>query len=647
MNNKIITKIICMFIILTIVAPSYISISESRSKINHFFNEELIPQQDLVVSSLNCYGFIVPIPSKNDITTNPQIQYETLNLINDLIRNNISVYCNLQPIELSVLNSFYNSNYQQRLFEKGSFIIPFANNCQKDMLLSIILLRYSLFNINQSNQVQFQYITEPIPLVELMQLHEPRIAYYFDEGITIECLDWYLSPMIQAGFLQCEMVSDEDIINNLTNNRYNVLVVPGGRLMEGFRKDLNLFQKINRQEMIKSFISNGGGYVGSCYGAFISSSGMRYTPFLVAQYYTKKLPSFGFLSLSDALLGLGVPSDINISIKDSDNPVLFGLNGTIPGSKLRGGPVYTWVGKHTEELASIESIDTSWFRFIDSLDNKIIKNLFHRWINFTIGKTIWISSDYDQGKIVTFGDHPEQGNILLKRAVHNSVLYVSSENSYLSIDQFFHSYSWMKSIIDKYDQYFIDVNDITELNNLYNSTIVLRDELDEISLGYESILSQFNNLSDSHLIDTNFYYTLRGGSSWEFDHFIPQLKQYLYDENESEDAADNIRMIDALLQQSSLDDLVNSQIDMFKQYMNDEISLLLGYFQSYISTQQQLYSQLVHYKNTTQQDEFIDLLLTSLNIQANMIVKNLPLLIFKSRMLARDIYYLSAVNKVL
>ena len=40
------------------------------------------------------------------------------------------------------------------------------------------------------------------------------------------------------------------------------------------------------------------------------------------------------------------------------------------------------------------------------------------WINFTIGKTIWTTSTYGQGKIVAFGDHPEKGDFpptLIKR----------------------------------------------------------------------------------------------------------------------------------------------------------------------------------------------------------------------------------------
>ena len=647
MNNKILAKIICFLLILTIVAPSYLSISESGSTIRLLNHNKLDTNEGLVLSSLNCYGFILPLPSKDKISEDPQIQYATLNLVNDLIRNNISVYCNLQPLELDVLDSLSDSTNYNKIYEKGSFIILFTDIESIDVLISIIVFKYSLFNQNETNPVQFQYIAEPIPSVELMQLHQPKIAYYFDEGITIECLDWYLSSMSQAGFLQCEMVSDEDILNNLTNSRYNVLIVPGGRLMEGFKKDLNFFQKIARQTAIKNFVSNGGGYIGSCYGAFISSSGMRYTPFLLAQYYTKKLPSFGFLSLSDALLGLGVPSNINISIKEFDSPVLFGLNGTISGSRLRGGPVYTWVGKHSEELASIESIDTTWLRFIDSLDNKILKYFFNFWVDFTVGKTIWISSNYEKGKIVTFGDHPEQGNILLKRAVHNSVFYVSAETKYVVDNYRSHSYEWIKSIIDAFNQYFIEANDIRELNDLYNATVNLYNELDEISIVYESILEQFTNLSNAHLIDSNFYYTLRGGSFWEFDHSIPQSKKYLYDDNESEDTTDNIMMIDTLIQLQIQDDLINKKIESFKCNMNQEISLLSSYFEEYINTQQTLNTELSHYKNTTEQDEIIQSLLTSLDTQANMIEKKLPLLNFHSCMLARDIYYLFAVNEVL
>lgn len=646
MDKKSLSKIICFLIILTIIAPSYLSKSESKSSINYSFIDENHENQEKMFSDLKYYGFVVSPPLKNKLLENPQKQYETLNLVNDLTRNKINVYYNLEPLNLEVIDSFYDSKSHTNLYEKGSILIPFSGNQFRDITSTIIVLTYSSYNHNNSNPVHFQYITEPIPDIELMNLESSRISYYFDEGITIECLNWYLSSMIKAGFLNCEILADEDIINNLTINRYNTLIVPGGRLIEGFKKDLNLFQKIERQNKIKNFISNGGGYVGSCYGAFISSSGMRYTPFLVYQYYTKKLPSLGFLSLSDALLGLGFPSNINVSIKDSDNPVLFGLNGTIPGSVLRGGPVYTWVGKNSEELASIESIDTSWFHFIDSIENRFIKKLFYNWINFTLGKTIWISSRYGEGKIVTFGDHPEKGNILLKKAVHNSVLFVSSETLKAGGLNNFYSYHWMKSILDGFNAFSIEPQEIGELHKLSERINAINRELDEISVLYDSISEEFNNLSASHLIDWNLYYAFRGSASSEFYHFIPSLKTYLKDENESEDAVDNIQKIESLMQQNLDNESISDRFGQFKVDINGIIKKLNIYFPEYSNTLHQVHSELVHYKNSTEQDEYIELLLSLLNNQANKIVKILPLITFESRMLARDMYYLSIARQI-
>ncbi len=60
------------------------------------------------------------------------------------------------------------------------------------------------------------------------------------------------------------------------------------------------------------------------------------------------------------------------------------------------------------------------------LNNSISNKIIDLWVKFIQGKTIWTTSEYENGKVVTFGDHPELGHINLNRIVHNAVFYVSS-----------------------------------------------------------------------------------------------------------------------------------------------------------------------------------------------------------------------------
>jgi hypothetical protein len=642
MKRKMISKILCSILILIFIFPSYLSISNSQVYNNFNESEEILNTQKSVGYKVGYYGIIIPIASSKEIMQNPESYNETLNLVNDLLRNNIEVYCNQNPLEIRVTDLLDSNIICQRMFEQGSFIIPFSGNEFKDTLKIIILHNYIF---SQKNKIIFHFLTEPISSITLIELRQPRIAYYFDEGVTIECLEWYIFPLYKAGFLDNEILSDLDIINNLTNKNYNVLIWPGGRLMEGFHKNLSISSRLNRQAMIKNFVSNGGGYVGSCYGAFVSSSGMRFTPFLLAQYYTKKFPSFGFLSLSDALLAIGIPSNINITIKDSNNPVLFGLNDTIPGSILRGGPVYTWVGGNSEELASIESIDTSWLHFIDSMDNQFLKKLLNRWVNFTIGKTVWISSKYNDGKIVTFGDHPEQGNILLKRAVHNAVLFVSSKTVIYAKEPISYSIIWVKTIIDNCNDLTIDSNNESNLIEMSRDISYIYEKLEEIEERYDRIFERIHKLYESHKIDGSFYYELRSSALWEFKDFLSSSKQFLKDKNESEDTLDNLKTITTYYQLLSIEnELIEHKFIQFQDNMTQRIYKIKNSIHLFYENQNNLLSELRQYKNTSEQDNKILNLMDSLNIHAKIFVKNIPLLNFESSVIARDFRYQYLTN---
>ena len=319
---KIINKIILFLIILFLIQPFSISM----------YNENLIfnDLQNVNTNKTNnneIYGFIILNPSTTEISNNSNLQYETLNIINDLLRNNIHIYWLSNDINILTKSIFSDDITENKVIKQGSFFIPFIKNQSKNLMSMVIISKY-YFNNNLSLDNNILLINEPIQNIEFYKLSEPNIAYYFDQGITRECINWYMSSLSKAGFLKSEILNDSGILNSLKNDNYNVLIWPGGNMFDSFKKDLNFFSLLDRQYTIKNFISNGGGYVGSCYGAFMASSGIRLTPFFLIQYYFPKIPTLGFFSLSDTLLSIGIPSTINITIESNSHPVVFGLNGS-------------------------------------------------------------------------------------------------------------------------------------------------------------------------------------------------------------------------------------------------------------------------------------------------------------------------------
>jgi hypothetical protein len=647
MQYHLYKKILLFLIILIIMLQSYQSSTNIEEDINSSPKDEAFQKyylpHELKTDENKCYGFIIKIPDIIEISNNPQTQYEVLNLINILIRNNISVYWLQNDDDLFTKELFINKSPEFVQYKRGSFFIPLTENPNLNSLTIVILSEHYLPNNSFGKEtipLKIDMILEPKPNLKLYKINEPKLAYYFDQGVTTTCINWYISTLYKAGFLNNEILEDEDLQGRLNNNNFNVLIWPGGNMIESFNNDLNFISKLKKQYSIKNFISNGGGFVGSCYGAFIASSGMRFTPFLLYQYYLPLIPSFWFLSLSDTLLALGMPSNINVTIEDSDNPVVFGLNGTLSGSVIRGGPVYTWIGKNSESLAKVDDINLSWFNWIESSNNTILKKFILRWVNFTIGKTIWISSTYGSGKIVAFGDHPEQGDIKLQRAVHNSVLFVTSK----SIEDYIFEDSYSISLIEEYGKNSLNITYSeynSDLFNIeYNKIEHTINILNEVENKYKSFSTLIRDLMEYENIETNFYYQVMSGGFWGFDEFIYNSENYLDNPENNEDTLNELKSIDSiynmyLFENNSIYDITTS----FKNKIGNRFELINNSLILLNKNIDQLINEIQNYINTSDQNEIIFNLIDNIEINKKDIQKNLPLIYFDSLILSKDLWY--------
>lgn len=643
MYNSIFKKCIFLLAIFLFIQPLSPLASKENNIINYTFNPELINKNDM-----EAYGFIISIPSSVEISNNPEIQYETINIVNDLLRNNISIFWLSDDIELFTKTLLSSELPENRNFIRGSFIIPFIGQHSKDIMSIVIISEYLSVNSSQKEETaskNIYIINEPIQNIELYRFNEPKIAYYFDQGVTTRCMNWYMSTLYKAGFLNNEILDDNDLFTELNNQNFNTLIWPGGNMMESLKKNLSFASILNRQYSIKNFISNGGGFVGSCYGAFIASSGMRFTPFLLFQYYFPRFPSIGFFSFSDTLLALGMPSTINVSIESTESPVVFGLNGTLAGSVIQGGPVFTWVGENSESLARVEDINLSWLHWIDSLNSSLPRKILNAWANFTIGKTIWISSEYNKGRIVTFGDHPEHGDIKLQRAVHNSVLYVTSELIEENSFQNYYPISYIENIVHNSMNTIIDEYETDMFNSEFNRLYDIVDILNYIEIEYDIYSDLVDNLTENENIELNFYYLMMSSGFWEFRDFIHKSKNYLSNPLNDKDTINNLKIINSVSHLLSLENVViDDQINILKNEINNRLEQINYSVISLNNNMNKIIAEIQNYQNTTDQNDYIINLVENIKMDSKEIVKNLPLIYFDSIMFSRD---LSALYKTI
>jgi len=335
-----------------------------------------------------CYGFVVsPIACKNSTIEN-QINCKIKHMVNDLLREQIPVYWTTTNITIL-------TNEMKQLFEKGTFIIPFTGKDTADTKLTAIIYDY-----NQSSEIEENNEIK-IPIYEIMeplttptyQLVEVKIALFKSQRTSGE--SFYLDAAGKNGFLTFEMLEDKDLAKQLNNTAFNVVIWPAGdsyycnRLHKLF--STGFFEAVSglssdRYNIIREFVGNGGGYIGSCYGAYVASCGVLPVPIsLKRRAYNPNLSSYGILAISDVLT---VPimklfGTIHECIVDDTHPVTYGVGPILIDGHM-GGPRFVRVGKNSQIIAT-----------------------FYNTSKILDGTPSWISSAFGNGKVMLFSGHPE------------------------------------------------------------------------------------------------------------------------------------------------------------------------------------------------------------------------------------------------
>jgi len=290
---------------------------------------------------------------------------------------------------------------------------------------------------------------------------------------------------------------------------------------------------------IRQFVNNGGGFIGSCYGALAASSGLiRPIPITSLNYaYTPNLPRITpsiSLSLCDALMsefliGKDTLSRSTTEITNTNHPVTYGINDTV--SEFFKGPWFVWLGKNTHQLSV----------FIDLHDLNDNSPKHDRLQNKIVGTPNWVYSSFGDGKLVLYSSHPEFVNNVPflfedldwpgdpyygRRVVHNSLFYVTSIEINNKMINKHHPVSYIEQLGEKTINLTIEDNNGSEFDDIItkikdtdktiseikNTTIQIQNKLNDIENESKLFFKKIARLSYV-LLYSDIYHTYYNNST--------------------------------------------------------------------------------------------------------------------------------------
>jgi len=391
------------------------------------------------------YGFVIPLPQDDNTTSETLKNSLVRNLINDLLRENVTVYWSKDNFSALSKTLHLNKPSVLSFLNKGAFIIPFSGDDYLDLLISSIICDYNLTHeLNHEKMFNIEaYILMEKLEINVSKLIEPKLVQYLGENVRY---GWptYLEMADVGGFLNYEFLFDGEAHLHLNNDDFNVYVWPyfpdPSKNLESFYpfiqpKDVNA---------VRRFVRNGGGFIGTCYGAYAASSGLV-TPFSLSSInyaynpnLSKISPSVS-LSLSATIMHKYIELFFNsyiviLKVVDNNNPVFYGVDDVF--FDYFKGPIFIWLGKDSHALNIYHDVKPA-------TNDSIITDRIKRTV---IGKPCYINSSFGMGKIILFSTHPDFMNDIKglfndlidveliwvgdpfygRRIIHNSIFHVSS-----------------------------------------------------------------------------------------------------------------------------------------------------------------------------------------------------------------------------
>ena len=438
---------ICTLIVICFLT---LSISQTTADKPNFKNSEQI-----------CYGFILSYLTSGNFSIIDQINCRVRHMINDLLREKIQIYWTIENITVNITRMNSEFFYESRLFERGSFIIPFMGDLTDDKKIISITCDY-----NQSSEIEInEEINVPIYIllnqinVEVLPLNNVKIAEVYSR---VTCGDVLFFELIsKCGFLDFNILKDEDVYENLKLENYNVMFHPGG-ISDTFHFLSHMIYEdvfYKKSDGIRSFVNNGGGYIGSCGGLTKASSGgkifsLSITLNLRRRAHNTNLRSIGICAIADILIRPSPKLDdvVQVKIIKDTSPLTFGLEEIVWDSWYGGPQVYK-TGRNVDIIANYYNTGT--------------KN---------DGTPAWLTTTFGRGKVVTFSTHPEIAGINFnvahesqlnagKTVIANSLFYTTSEEKIVYHTLFSKNLDYVYEIFEKTAHL---TDSVTKIEKIFN-----------------------------------------------------------------------------------------------------------------------------------------------------------------------------------
>ncbi|MFX1305136.1 MAG: hypothetical protein ACFE9X_17405 [Promethearchaeota archaeon] len=506
-----------------------------------------------------CYGFIVPYVERENETFETFINNEIRHMVNDFLREKIPVYWANNDFSATIRNTSSLEDVETS-FEKGTFIVPFANDSYNDSKILAIIYDY-----NQSSEIEDHVIVPVyllmVPLdVNAFELTEVKIVQLTTDIST--GLSYYFEKAGKCGFLTFESLDFLEAKDKLNNSDFNVIIcpaaVPGnwaGKFLSIIIKDL-----IYRYSTpIREFVANGGGFIGSCFGAYMASAGVLPIPvYMFGRAHNPNLRSFGVFSIADVFTSITLIPIVyaNITIEDHTHPVTFGVDNLVRAFHYFG-PKFMHVGKNSQAVANFKESNCR-----------------------LQGSPAWVSSQFGNGKIMLFCDHPEMldtddSTILLdidlsyetgtgKKIVSNSLFYTTSKSLadfdiVNSINLTFIDNIWTKTSNICFDE---DSEIFSEIFESLNESFTILEELNKEAAQIVDLVFEYVNEND---IDLN----VSGDYLAAFITFYHKYDMELFRDYYNK-TYDNLKMIEKIFVQVNNSDFYG-KLQLFKDDLKQRL----------------------------------------------------------------------------
>ncbi|PJR09092.1 BPL-N domain-containing protein [Sinorhizobium meliloti] len=217
----------------------------------------------------------------------------------------------------------------------------------------------------------------------------PRIAIYSGQAIGYPYWAYYAHALLSLGLTF--MPVDGKQITAGALSKFDLLVMPGGFATWGLDRAESL---PGIDAAIRTFLSEGGAFIGSCGGGFYASDGrpgwlgaIDATPHYTQEYLLTGAAVLS-ISITDPVLTRGLPEAVELAYYH--------------------GPVFSNSTRAAASLGHFRNYISESRLFID---NPLASSLFDREMKNTPAV---LSAGVGRGKVVIFSPHPEMGEFLRK-----------------------------------------------------------------------------------------------------------------------------------------------------------------------------------------------------------------------------------------